>query len=199
MSGPSVRELARVADPLLRRVAGMARRLTISATTSPIWKLLGVRGLDGSTERIDAEAFSGVGFYARPRSSGGTPEAIVLHVGDARVPVVVACRDERTLAAVRDALGGIDAGDAVMYAPDGSAVVHVTGGEVRVKTPSGTAVALATKADLDAVVTYIKKQFAASTGHIHATPSGPTTTITEGTVAGGTCPSPAGTSVLKGQ
>lgn len=195
MSGPSVRELARVSDPLVRRVAGMVRRLTVSVTTSPIWKLLGVQGLDGANEVIHAEAFGQLGMYARPRTSGGSPEAIVVHVGDARVPVMVACRDEKTLAAVREALGGIDAGEAVIYTPNGEAVIHMTsGGGVEVKSPGGTAVALATLADVEAIVT-------AYNGHSHADPVsgyvGAPVTAPAGTPR--LSADPDGTSVLKGE
>ncbi len=72
---------------------------------------------------------------------------------------------------------------------------------VEIRSASGTALPLATKADVQAVVTYVKKQFSTASGHVHATPSGPSTTITEGTTgaAGSTLADPAGTVVLKAE
>ena len=154
MSGPSVKELAKVTDGATRRLAGLVRRMVVSVTSKPIWKLIGVRGPDGNDEIVNAEAFTGVGFYARPRATGGKPEAIVVNVGDARVPIVIASRDEKTLAAIREALGaGLPAaGDTLVFAANGAAVVYLkANGTVEIKTPGGTAVALATLADLQAL------------------------------------------------
>lgn len=60
---------------------------------------------------------------------------------------------------------------------------------------SATAALLALKSDVQALTTYLRKQFDGTLGHVHATPSGPTTTITEGAGGGtpGTAPAPAGT------
>jgi phage gp45-like len=158
VTGPSVAELAKVTSAEVRRLAGMVRRLVVSATSSPIWKLLGVRGLDSTTEVINAEVFSGLGFYARPPTSGGSPEVILLNVGDARVPVVIASRDEKTLAAVRAELGaGLPAaGDTLVFAANGSGVVYLkANGTVEIKAPGGTASPVATLADLQALRTAI--------------------------------------------
>jgi phage gp45-like len=90
--------LGREVDPFYARVAGMIRRVAIGVTTRALWQLVGHRMPDG-IETIPAEVFSGIGFYSRPPSTG-SPEAVVVNVGDAKTPVVVATRDEKTRAAV---------------------------------------------------------------------------------------------------
>lgn len=80
--------------------------------------------------------------------------------------------------------------------------VFIQGTDVRVQAPGGTAVSLATKADLQADVDYLKNQFHATLGHVHVVAGAATTTITEGTGGpgtSGTAPSPSGTSILRGQ
>ncbi len=87
-------ELARAADPLLRQLMGQIRHFAIELTEGVLWRL---RGYDEVDEAPRANVFTGIGFYSRP-SSSGSPECIA--VGDARAPVVVATRDEKTRAAV---------------------------------------------------------------------------------------------------
>jgi hypothetical protein len=74
------------------------------------------------------------------------------------------------------------------------------GGSIQARSAGGSAQAIATKADVQAVVDYLKKQFDPTTGHVHATPSGPTTTIAESAVgAGGSAPDPVGTTVFEAE
>jgi len=133
-------------DPRWLKVAGMVRRMAISLTSKVLWQLVGYRLPDGSTEVTKAEAFTGIGFFARPPSSGD-PEAIVMSVGDATVPVIVAVRDEKTRAAI---VGALKIGETAMYTD--KALVYVKDdGTIEARSGGGTAAALATKADLDAL------------------------------------------------
>ncbi len=162
------------------KMRSMLRRLTVTLTESALWQLAGAT--DEAEE--DVEVFSGIGFYARPPVSGTDPEVLrVLVGGKTAHPAVVASRDEKqrvALTAIRD------------LAPDESASyttkarVHILAdGTVMVDDGSG-AVALATKADVDALAS-----FAGTHTHPHGDPTtGP---------ANGTPPSAAGTSVLRGK
>lgn len=189
----TVEELARTTNPTLRRIAGALRRMAVTLTARPLWHVVGHRTLDGSDETAVAEVFPGVGFYARP-SRAGKPEAIVVHVGGASHPVVIATRDEKTRAAV----ASIAEDEAILYSS--TAVVHVRAdGTVEIRSPDGAAVPLATKADVEALKTHFDGH-----KHQHAIPNGttltsvPTRTPT-GTVILDPAPSPAGASVLRGE
>lgn len=131
-------------DPRWIRVAGMVRRMAISLTSKVLWQLVGVRLPDGSSEVSNAELFAGIGFFARPPKSGD-PEAIVVSVVDANAPMIVAARDEKTRAAVA---GALQVGETAVY--NDKALVYVRAdGTIEARTTRGTAVALATKQDLE--------------------------------------------------
>lgn len=173
---------SRSTDPSEQRIRGMVRRLAVAVTSRVLWQLTGVRSLDGTTETIAAEVFPGVGFFARPRTSGGAPEAILVNVGGATAPAVVATRDEKTRAEVAP----LAADESAMF--NSEAIVHVkANGEIHARSAGGSAVALATKADIDALRTW-------AAAHLHNDPSSGVTSTP--TVAP---PTAAGTSVLKGE
>lgn len=118
-----------------RRLAGMLRRFAITLTTRALWQLTGHRLLDGTTETRDAEVFGGIGFYARPPSSG-KPEAIAVFLGDGvGRPVVVAVRDETTRQAIA---GGLDAGETAVFT-DKAIVVIKASGTVEIRSANGAA------------------------------------------------------------
>jgi phage gp45-like len=179
------KKLREVTEPFRAHVAGAIRKMAISLTSKALWQLTGSRLLDGSIETIpNGEPFLGVGFHARP-SSSGKPEAIVLMVGDdATQPVVVAVRDEKTRQAIAGALA---ADETAMF---NSLVIAIAkaNGTYEIRTKDGTAIPLATKADIDALKTW-------AATHLHTAPGGggPTTAPTVGP------PSAAGTTVLKGE
>lgn len=175
-----MRSLHDATNPEKRSLRAMVRRLAVVATARVLWQLSGVRNLDGTTEVLNVEVFPGIGFYARPPSGRG--EVIMVNVGGANAPAVVASRDEQTRKDVAD----LDADEAAMF--NSVATVHVTAaGTVDVRSAAGAAVPLATKADIDAL-----REWALA--HIHTDPVSGVTTAP--TVAP---PSAAGTTVLMGE
>lgn len=90
-------------------------------------------------------------------------------------------------------------------APQGltSGTVFILGNNVQIRTPGGVATKLPTLADLNALKSYVNAQLSTTGGHIHATPSGPTTTITTvasaGTPPTHPAPNPTGTTVLESE
>lgn len=102
-------------DPRLIRIAGSIRRMAITLTSDILWQLVGFRLPDGSEEVAKAEAFTGIGFYARPPSRpprSRSAEALVVSVVDATTPIIVAVRDEETRAKVA---GGIDEDETAVF------------------------------------------------------------------------------------
>lgn len=184
---PTNRSALRAAtDPVVARAAGAIRRMAITFTAKALWQLAGFRMPDGSAETRQAEPFTGIGFYARP-AADGKPEAIALMVGDANTPVIVAVRDEKTRAAVA---GGVQAGETMMFTP--LAMVYLTSaGTIEIRSVGGAAAALATKADVDALASWIHTTMTVTTPGAGAGPSTPGTTNAP--------PAAAGTTKLKGE
>lgn len=141
-------DFAKALDPYLRRLAGVARRMAVDLTKITKvsgWKVLG-HLLDGGRESFTAEIFSGVGFYSRP-PKGAKADAIVINEGGADDPVIVATRDEKT----RQASAGSLAEDETAVF-NSKVILHLKAdGTLEARTVSGAAVALATKADVQAV------------------------------------------------
>lgn len=143
-------------------------------------------------EEDEQEVFHGTGFAARP-AAGANAEAIAAAVNGYDHHVIVATRDADTLRRVVDALG-LDAGEAMVFS-DGVAL-KCTGTKVLAQSYEGTPASLALKSDVQEIWDYLTLQFAPS-GHVHATPSGPSTTVTS--AAGATIGEPAGTQVLEAE
>lgn len=177
-------------------VAGAIRRMAITATAKALWKLSGFRLPDGTIEKPEAEAFTGIGFFARPPTNG-KPEAIVLLLGDdAGAPVVVAVRDEKT----RQAIVGALAVDETAIFNSASLVRINADGTIEARSSGGVAVELATKADLQ------KLEAAIAGATVVASDGGASlkATILQGLASslhgpGGAIPWPLGTSKLKGE
>lgn len=176
----STRGLREEQDPDKLHQRGSIRRMVVTLTTRSIWQLAGFLLGEGRREAVAAEVFGGIGFFARPPASG-KPEAIVLMVGDdARQPVVVAVRDEKTRQAIAAALLE---NETAMF--NDAALVHIkAGGTIEARSKLGVAVSLATKADVAALVAWVN-------AHVHPGSGAPPTPP----LAGG----PAGTTVLKGE
>jgi phage gp45-like len=176
---------------------GVVRRVIVTRTAlAGIWQAEGFVDDEDNRETFETEAFSWVGFYARPLASATTVEAILVHVGaESGHPAIVACRDLRTMPA-------LEPGEACLFKPDdGTVLIKITaagaiairckpGSTVSIDDGSGTAVALATKADVEAVR-------AALDGHAHTYLPGPGPVAL--TTLNPSVPSPSGTSVLRGK
>lgn len=168
---------------------GAIRRMAITLTAKALWQLTGFSLGDGNQETFNAEAFGGIGFYARPPASG-KPEAIAVSVGGAKTMVIIGVRDEATRSSVA---GSIDQDEAMMFGSQ--AVVYVKkDGTVEIRTPSGVAFPLALKSDVASLATTFNAHTHPFVGVTAGSP-GTTATILPANVA---LP-PTGTSVLKGQ
>jgi phage gp45-like len=195
----SVAELNTSLDPLRVAIRGMVRRMTVTLT-SRLWQLTGFTLLDGKPETFSAEAFTGIGFFARPPASG-KPEAIVIMIGaDGDAPVITAVRDEKTRQAIA---GALKADETAAF--NSQVILHMTeNGEIHGRAKNGVAVSLALKSDVVAV----DNKYA---NHLHATNgTGPVATVLPNPAYPGSSPDPlipglplagagiVGTSVLKG-
>jgi phage gp45-like len=167
-------------DPRWIRIAGMIRRMAISLTTKVLWQLVGFRLPDGSQEVLNAEAFTGIGFFSRPPRSG-EPEAIVVSVGDANAPMIIAMRDEKTRAKI---VGALKVGETAMY--NALSLFHIKDdGSMEARSATGAAGELATKADVTALANFVQGLFVGGQGSIK--------------VPDGTVPQPTGTQKFKAE
>jgi len=113
MTYRSSEDFAQETSAFRRFVYGMIRRFAVTLTDTALWQLLGQTGGAGGDEILsDVPAFTGIGFYSRPPSSGGNPEAIGVSVGGTRTTVIVAARDEATRQAV---VGDLPPDSAAMF------------------------------------------------------------------------------------
>jgi phage gp45-like len=167
-----------------RFVYGMIRRFAITLTDTARWQLLGQRGGDGGDEILsDVESFTGIGFYSRPPSSGGNPEAIGVGVGGTRTTVIIAARDEATRQAVA---GSLPPDSTAMFNTQAIIVINPNG-TVEIRLAGGAAVQLATLADLQALASFVQKMTLPVSGG------------TAGPPAPSSVPTPTGTTVLRAQ
>jgi phage gp45-like len=161
----SSEDFAQETSAFRRFMYGMIRRFAITLAESARWQLLGQSGGAGGDEVLpDVEAFTGIGFYARPPSSGGNPEAIGVGVGGTRTTVIIAVRDEAT----RQAVAGNIEDDETITFNSSTLVYNKKNGTVEIRTPTGTAVELALKSDVEAV----DNKYA---NHLHGAAGAPTT------------------------
>lgn len=158
-TGNTTKEWRELTSTHARELAGKVRRMAIGmtnvlagvgTTTASFWQVVGHLLLDNTTqETADAEAFSGIGFYARP-PAGANAEAIVAFPGGPSSPVVVASRDEATRkavagAALQDETFVFNSKVAIRCTASGLVQVYLVGGPVPVQ--------LALKSDVDNAVT----------------------------------------------
>lgn len=203
----TLRQLDHLLRPLRTRLANAVARAVVKLV-SDVTKMqeLQVGVLDGETVE-GAEHFQPYGFSSVPLA--GAEGVALFPNGDRGHPLVVAVADRRYRPT------GGEAGEVTVYSKTGARVRLLAsgdieiqpapGGEVFVRQDGGSAVALATKADLDAVVAYLNRQFDPALGHTHKAviPTQPTN-IVESTIVppapgSGTAPSPAGTTTLKAE
>jgi len=184
MTYRSSEDFAQETSAFRRFVYGMIRRFAITLTDAALWQLLGQTGGAGGDEILsDVPAFTGIGFYSRPPSSGGNPEAIGVAVGGTRTTVIVAARDEATRQAV---VGDLPPDSAAMFNTQTIIVINPDG-TVEIRLAGGAATPLATLADLQALASFVQKMTLAVSGG------------TAGPPAPGAVPTPTGTTVLKAQ
>lgn len=133
-------------DRFLTRIRNLVRRVSITdSADASAWKLGGVS--DGSnTEAHTAEVFSGIGIYARPANASA--EAILVSVGgQSNNPAIVGVRDEAMRASIENALGGVAAGETVVFNP--TSVVYLRGnGLIEIRSKDGVAGFLCTASDM---------------------------------------------------
>lgn len=129
--------------PRGRDLRGRLRRMAIKVTSRVLWQLVGHRTEDGQ-ETVDVEVFPGVGFYARPKATDRA-EAVVVHIGGATHPAIVATRNED----VRKAIAALGEDETAMF--NSQATVHVIGGEIHIRTKDGTAVQIPRFADVQSM------------------------------------------------
>lgn len=187
MTWRSAEDHARETGPLMRFMKGMIRRVLVTISTNTTkWQVRGVHNSVGGDEVFEAELFPGVGIFARGSSS---TEAVVLNVGGSKVPVIVATRDEATRRKIASQVGP---GEAALY-NDSLICILKQGGAIELRTHAGTALAVPTMADFNALRDFVRAQFSASTGHTHALVSGGiiTTTIITKPSPQATPPTPA--------
>lgn len=172
-----------------RAVAGMIRRMGVKLTEGTLWQAVGHLLSDNRTrETRDAEVFGTIGFYSRPKP-GANAEVVVVFPGGSSNPVIIGTRDEELRATVANLNQGETAmcnrATIILCKPDGT---------VEIRTPGGTALALPTLADHNALR-------AAFNAHVHtsASPGNPTSIPVPGPTPLIPVASPSGTTVLKAQ
>lgn len=126
-----------------RDMRGLVRRMAVKLSSGAFWQVLGHLLLDATPEVREAEVFSGIGFYARPKA-GHRAEAIVVFPGGAANPIVIATRDEDA----RKAIAKLDE-DATAMFNSKTVIVIKPSGAVEIRGANGTAHALPTLADFN--------------------------------------------------
>lgn len=148
MSYRDPKDFARQTSADFRAVRGALRRLVVTLTEGAKWQLSG-RKVTGDQETVDVEVFGGIGYHARPRASGGSPEAVVVSLGGNGAPVAIATRDEQTRQTVA---GSLDPDETAIHNSQAIVVVKANG-TVEIRSANGIAVPLALKSDVEALRT----------------------------------------------
>lgn len=144
------KEFREATDPSALKALGALRRMAISLTARALWQLAGFKLPDGGQEAFNAEPFTGIGIAARPPANGA-PEAIVVMIGGARSPAIIAVRDEKTRAAIAGAL----AQDETATFNSKSIFVHKADGTMEARSANGTPAELSHNADLAKLVSIL--------------------------------------------
>lgn len=123
MSARGPGDFAEAVSSVARDAMGRVRRMAVTLTNSAIWQVAGHVLLDKTRETRKAEVFGGIGIYARPPATGGTPEAIVVFPGGPEQAIIAATRDEATRRAVFKLAGEIADGETAIYSVATAAVI----------------------------------------------------------------------------
>lgn len=177
------------------RLRAMVRRVVVGATEGIgiLWQGLGYRVPGSPPEAYNnVELFQGIGFHARP-AEGSQAEAIILHVGaEHEHPVMIATRDASAQVAIEpDETVVFTRKATIKITKDGDILITAKAGRTISADDGSGAVSLATKADLDALASYVHEHthLGVTTGAGTSGAPPPTPIV----------PSAAGTSVLKGK
>ena len=129
-----------------RNLLGLVRRMTLSLTSRALWQVTGHLLLDKRVEAHDVEAFTGVGFYARPKA-GNRVDAIVIFPDGAAYPVAIAFRDQDTWKKVASDLAE---GETQIH-NDECVVRMKADGTIEARAYNGAATKLPTFADVETI------------------------------------------------
>ena len=155
MSYRNSSDFATETSPFRRYAQGLVRRLAITIAKGTKWQMRGQKGGDGGDEVLEIEIFQGIGFFARPPASGTHPQAIATSIGSPKHQVAVAFRDE----GVRQAIDAQVPDDASAMFNTVAIFVIKPDGSLEARTIGGTALSLATKADIDALRSWASSHF----------------------------------------
>lgn len=173
-----------------RAFFGMIGRMLVRVTRGDVWNLEGRTLISGEKETVRAQVFHGIGRIARPKA-GRNVEAIVVREGAAAEnPTIVAHRDLDTQKAVFP--NGIGEDEQAVF-NSVTLVYNRSNGTVEIRTPGGTALALPTLAEHNALRSFVAAQFSGAGHTHHVTGSATDTTAPVGAPPGAA----TGTSVLK--
>lgn len=175
-------------SPATRGIAGMIRRMAVKLTEGALWQVAGHLLFDSRTpETKNAEVFGTLGFYSRPKP-GVNAEVIVVFPGGSSNPVIIGTRDEE----LRATVAALNQGETAVC-NRATIILCKANGTVEIRTPGGSASALATKADIDAL-----KSWAVGHTHVVAGVTAGAAAVTSATPLP-VAPSATGTTVLKAQ
>lgn len=168
------------------RISDMVRLFVVTTTSPLLWGITGFS--DGTeTETDELQVYQTCGFLSRPEA-GANVEAIAVNVNGGDHHVIVACRDDAAVRRVVEALG---LGHGVAHVYNGTNALSVTPDGIEAKSLTGTAVALATLEDLNALRDWIQTTMVLPVSGAAAGPLGPPPALQ--------APIANGTSVLKGE
>lgn len=188
MSYRSAADLKREQSPEAKSNASRIRRLAVSVTSRVFWQLLGYKSHESKQKGIDAENFSGIGFYARPKTSDKA-EAVLVSVGDARHSVIIATRNED----VRKQIANLAENETAIFTSLSTVVIKADG-TIEIRSKDGTALPLPTLADLQAVVDALD-----SHSHLYIPYPGGVAGAPVATTGNPSVPDPDGTDIIRAE
>lgn len=146
----TIRTLRARTSGLVPMLESIARRMTLAASSAVLWALEGVVDGDGTVERDEAEVFSGIGFYARPKA-GDKAEVVVLRIGgESDHGVIIATRNLDGIKRI----GTLGEDESIVF--NSQVMVKVTAaGEILAGSIGGSFGPLATLADIDALRNWV--------------------------------------------
>jgi hypothetical protein len=162
-------------SPTMRDALGLVRRMAVTLTDGAFWQVIGHLLMDGVTrEPRTVEPWQGIGFSARP-APGSNAEGVMVNIGGAQNPALVATRDEDLRRKVFPPSRPQEQDNTAMYNTVVVAQCTKTG-LFTATTPGGTPHGLALKSELENLRAFVMQQFVVA-GHTHVVSGGATTTV----------------------